>query len=59
MYHSQQGQYYEAVVQDIDPAVKSLNCCFPEDAGIDEACFSVEYDILVLGEPSWLPVLTS
>ena len=36
-------------MQDIDPENKSLVACFPEDVGMDEACFQLEYDILILG----------
>lgn len=44
-----QGAYYEAVVQDIDPTAKTLVACFPDDVGMSEACFQLEYDILILG----------
>ncbi|KAK9830323.1 hypothetical protein WJX72_011009 [[Myrmecia] bisecta] len=43
------GKYFEAVVQDIDPADKSLVACFPLDANLGEACFKLPYDILVIG----------
>ena len=42
------GAYFEAVVHEIDPASKSVVCCFPADAGLDQACFKVPYDVLVL-----------
>lgn len=42
------GQYWEAVVHSIDPAAKDIVACFPKDAGLDEACFKVPYDVLVL-----------
>jgi len=42
------GAYFEAVVHEVDPAQKSIVCCFPADAGLDQACFKVPYDILVL-----------
>ena len=45
-----QGKYFEAVVHDIDPVEKTIVACFPADAGLDECCFKVAYDILVLGE---------
>lgn len=43
------GEYYEAVVKDVDPTKKDLVCCFPADSGMDEACFLVPYDVLVMG----------
>ncbi|KAK9866900.1 hypothetical protein WJX84_011085 [Apatococcus fuscideae] len=42
------GKYYEAVCQDIDPKNKTIVACFPKDTGLDEACFRIPYDILVL-----------
>ena len=33
----------------VDPAKKELVACFPADAGLDEACFKISYDILVVG----------
>ena len=42
------GQYWEAVVHSIDPATKEIVACFPKDSGLDEACFKVDYDVLVL-----------
>jgi len=42
------GRYYEALCQSIDPEREELVCCFPKDAGLDQACFKVEYDILVV-----------
>ncbi len=44
-----QGKYYEAVCQDIDPKNKNIVACFPKDTGLEEACFRVPYDILVVG----------
>lgn len=44
-----QGKYFEAVAQSVDPVNRTVVACFPKDAGIDEACFKVPYDILVLG----------
>ena len=44
-----QGKYFEAVASDIDPEKKSIVACFPADAGMDECCFKMDYDILVLG----------
>jgi hypothetical protein len=53
-----QADYYEAVCKAIDPKRKELVACFPKDAGLDEACFKIKYDILIMGvSPS--PVLTS
>lgn len=46
-----QGKFYEAVVQSIDTKSKSLVACFPDDLGMDSACFQLDYDILVLGKP--------
>lgn len=45
-----QGKYYEAVCQDIDPKNKTIVACFPKDTGLEEACFRIPYDILVVGE---------
>ena len=33
----------------MDPVKKEVVACFPEDTGMDELCFRVPYDILVLG----------
>ena len=44
-----QGKYFEAEAGDIDPEKKTVVACFPADAGMDECCFKVEYDILILG----------
>jgi len=41
------GVYYEAICQSIDPDAKELVCCFPKDAGLDQACFKINYDILI------------
>jgi NADH:ubiquinone reductase (non-electrogenic) len=41
------ARYFEAVCQSVDPEAKELVCCFPKDAGIDQACFKVGYDLLV------------
>ncbi|GBF96542.1 hypothetical protein Rsub_09125 [Raphidocelis subcapitata] len=43
------GDYYEAVCKAIDPKKKELVACFPKDAGLDEACFKISYDTLVVG----------
>uniref|UniRef100_A0A383VLR6 NADH:ubiquinone reductase (non-electrogenic) n=1 Tax=Tetradesmus obliquus TaxID=3088 RepID=A0A383VLR6_TETOB len=43
------GDYYEAVCKAIDPVRKELVACFPKDAGLDEACFKIAYDILIIG----------
>lgn len=42
------GDYYEAVCKAVDPVKKELVACFPADAGLDEACFKMNYDILVI-----------
>ncbi|PNW69798.1 hypothetical protein CHLRE_19g750547v5 [Chlamydomonas reinhardtii] len=42
------GEFYEALCKDIDPVAKELVCCFPEDAGLDSACFKMSYDVLVM-----------
>ena len=49
-----QGKFFEAVCQSIDPEEKSIVACFPEDAGMERACFKVYYDYLVLGNPQTL-----
>ena len=41
-------------MQSIDTKSKTLVACFPDDVGLDSACFQLEYDILVLGEVSVL-----
>eukprot|EP00775_Hariotina_reticulata_P004476 gene4476-4730_t len=43
------ADYYEAVCKAIDPKRKELVACFPKDAGLDEACFKIKYDILIMG----------
>lgn len=43
------GKYFEAVASEINPEEKSLVACFPADTGMDECCFKLEYDILILG----------
>lgn len=43
------GDYYEAVAKAIDVQRKELVACFPKDAGLDEACFKISYDILIVG----------
>lgn len=42
------GEFYEALCKDVDPVAKELVCCFPEDAGLDTACFKLSYDVLVV-----------
>ncbi len=42
------GQYYEAVAKHVDVQRKQLVACFPADAGLDEACFQISYDVLVV-----------
>ncbi|KIZ06131.1 NADH dehydrogenase, partial [Monoraphidium neglectum] len=46
---TKKGDYYEAVCKAIDPVRKELVACFPKDAGLDEACFKISYDKLVIG----------
>jgi len=43
------GDYYEAVAKAVDVKRKELVACFPKDAGLDEACFKISYDILIVG----------
>ena len=43
-----QGDFYEALCRDVDPVKKELVCCFPEDAGLDKACFKLSYDVLLV-----------
>lgn len=38
--------------KDINPVDKYVVACFPEDSGLDEACFKVPYDILILSKRS-------
>ncbi|CAL5221824.1 g4081 [Coccomyxa viridis] len=47
--------FFEALCQDINPKEKTVVACFPPDTGIfppasgmDESCFKIPYDILVL-----------
>lgn len=42
------GDFYEALCKDIDVERKELMCCFPADAGFPEACFKIQYDVLVV-----------
>ena len=42
------GRYFEAVCHAVDPAARDLVCCFPADSGLDQACFKVPYDVLVV-----------
>jgi NADH dehydrogenase FAD-containing subunit len=44
-----QGEYFEAVCKAVDPVKKELVACFPKDAGLDEACFKISYDVLIVG----------
>lgn len=52
-----QGKYFEAVCSQIDPNSQTLTACFPADTGMDEFCFKLDYDMLVLGKalPADLP----
>ena len=52
-----QAAFFEALCQDINPKEKTVVACFPPDSGIfppasgmDESCFKIPYDILVLGK---------
>ena len=51
-----QAAFFEALCQDINPVEKTIVACFPNDAGMvpdsgmDESCFKIPYDILVLGK---------
>ena len=58
-----QAAFFEALCQDINPQEQTVVACFPPDSGIfppasgmDESCFKIPYDILVLGER--LPPMT-
>lgn len=42
------GAYYEAMAKAIDTKRKQLVACFPADAGLDEACFQISYDVLIV-----------
>jgi NADH dehydrogenase FAD-containing subunit len=42
------GAYYEAMAKAIDTERKQLVACFPADAGLDEACFQISYDVLIV-----------
>ena len=53
MCASWQGKYFEAICTDIDPAERSLVACFPPEAGLDDTCFKVPYDMLILGAVLW------
>ena len=44
-----QADYYEAVAKAVDPVKKELVACFPADSGLDEACFKIAYDVLIVG----------
>lgn len=43
-----QGDYYEAICKQVDSEKKEMVCCFPADAGLDEACFKISYDALIV-----------
>ena len=45
-----QGKYFEAVCSEVDPEKQQLVACFPADTGMDEFCFKLDYDILILGQ---------
>ena len=44
-----QGKYFEAICTDINPEERTLVACFPPEAGLDDTCFKVPYDMLILG----------
>ena len=48
--HVLQAAFFEAICEEIDPNEKSIVACFPPDSGMDESCFKIPYDMLVLGE---------
>lgn len=48
LHNPLQGEYYEALCKEVDTKKKELVCCFPADAGLDEACFKMTYDVLVM-----------
>lgn len=52
--HVLQAAFFEAVCKNIDPNEKSIVACFPPDSGLDESCFKILYDMLVLGEEGLL-----
>lgn len=54
-----QGDYYEAVAKAVDVKRKELVACFPKDAGLDEACFKISYDILIVGVRLALAVMVT
>ena len=45
---SQQGRYFEAVCTDVDVENRTVTACFPPDAGLDDACFKIAYDVLII-----------
>ena len=45
-----QAKFYEAVVRNIDTNKKTVTACFPDDVGVETACFQLDYDILVIGK---------
>ena len=48
--HVLQAAFFEATCQEIDPNEKTIVACFPPDSSMDESCFKIPYDMLVLGE---------
>ena len=52
-----QAEYFEAACTEVDPVKKEVVACFPEDTGMDELCFRVPYDILVLGGAYCFPIV--
>jgi len=45
-----QAAFFEAMCQNIDPVKKTIVACFPPDSGMDESCFKIPYDVLVVCE---------
>ena len=45
-----QAAFFEALCQDINPEEKTIVACFPPGTGMDESCFKIPYDVLVVGE---------
>ena len=45
-----QAAFFEALCQEINPSEKSILACFPPDSGMDDSCFKIPYDVLVLGK---------
>ena len=48
--HALQAAFFEELCQDINPEEKTIVACFPPGTGMDESCFKIPYDVLVIGE---------